>query len=184
MGRGTYGLVFMLDDIKAKKSLFICYARQDNEAPDLKDRWLDRFLQFIKPIVRQREINVWSDKEIKIGDNWHQKIKNQLDRANAVVLFVSPAFLESDYIANNELPVLLKRAKDKGIPIFQLLLSPCLDAETRFKYPDPRTGPEEFTFRSIQAANPPSKTLIEMTEAEQNRVMLSVARNLLSILTN
>lgn len=177
-------MMVMLDDTKVNKTLFICYAHQDNSASDFQNRWIDRFLQFIKPLVRQRDINVWSDKDLKIGELWHQKIRKQLKKASAVVLFVSPAFLESDYIANHELPVLLKRVKEKGVPVFQLLLSPCMDAETRFKYPDPKSGPYEFTLRSIQAANPPSKTMIEMTEAEQNRVMLDVARQIKQILDN
>ena len=159
-------------------SLFVCYSRRDNESENPKERWLDRFLEFIKPLVRQEALRVWSDKEIKIGDDWHTKIQNQLAAAKAVVLFVSPAFLASDYIADNELPVLLRRVKESGVPIFQLLISPCLYEETKFKYPDPKTGPEEFVLSSLQAANAPSKTLIEMSEAEQDHVMLDVAREL------
>ena len=170
----------MLEDTDC--AVFVCYAHRDNENEDVKKRWLDRFLEFVKPLVRQKDLRVWSDKEIKIGIDWDKAIKKQLENAKAVVLFVSPAFLASDYIANTELPILLKRAKDSGVSIFQLLISPCLYAETRFKYPDPRLGPEEFTLRSLQAANPPSRTLIEMPEAEQNRVFLDVAQSLWKIL--
>lgn len=173
----------IIEDEDPMRSVFVCYAHQDNEGESPHEQWLDRFLQFLTPLVRQEDLRVWSDKDIKIGDDWHQTIKTQLNAAKAVVLLVSPAFLASDYIATNELPVLLKRAKDDGMPIFQLLISPCMDAETRFKYPDPKTGPETFSLRSLQAANPPSKTLIEMTEAEQNRVLLKVARSLWKILT-
>ena len=35
---------------------------------------------------------------------------------------------------------------------------------------------------SIQAANPPSKTLVEMDEGERNRVLLKVARRLYELL--
>jgi len=172
----------MLDKEPTQKgpldSAFICYSHEDNQSSNSKERWLDRFLQFIRPLTRQEQLRVWSDKEIKIGDEWHTKIQAQLHAAKAIVLFVSPAFLASDYIAKYELPVLLMQAKDRGVPIFQLLISPCLDAETKFKYPDPKTGPNEFSLLSIQAANAPSKTLIEMSEAEQNRVLLEAARAL------
>lgn len=169
--------VAMLDDDQYN-SVFICYAHQDNESPDPKQRWLDRFLQFIKPLVRQRDLRAWSDKELKIGNAWHSKIQKQLEEAKAIVLFVSPAFLESDYIVNNEMPILLKQAKNKGVPIFQIIVSPCLYEETRFLYPNPEIGPDIFSLHSLQAANSPSKTLIEMTEAEQDRVMLKVARSI------
>jgi hypothetical protein len=168
--------------IESSGSIFICYANEDNESPNPKECWLNRFLQFVQPLIRQQDLNVWSDHEIKIGDNFHAVIQKQLAVARGVVLFVSPAFLASGYIANNELPVLLKRAKESGVPIFQFLISPCLYEETKFKYPDPKTGPDEFALSALQAANPPSRTLIEMTEAEQDRIMLKVARDLNKIL--
>jgi hypothetical protein len=118
-------------------SIFISYAHADNESEDPKQRWLDRFLQFLGPLVRQQDLTVWSDKDIKIGDHWHDRIQTQLDKAKAVVLLVSPAFLASDYIANNELPVLLKNGADRGVKIMPVIISPCLFKRTRFRYPDP-----------------------------------------------
>jgi len=48
--------------------------------------------------------------------------------------------------------------------------------ETRFKYPDPKTGPEEFSLASLQSAGSPAKALNEMSEGEQDRALLSVAQ--------
>jgi len=176
----------MCEDISAihdlNRSVFVCYARADNEANEAKNRWLDRFLQFLRPLVRQENLTVWSDKEIKIGDHWHERIQDQLENVKAVVLLVSPAFLASDYIANNELPALLKRAADQGVKIMPIIISPCLFKRTKFKYPDPKKGPQEFTLASIQSANPPSQTLVEMDEGEQNRVLLAVAEQLADLL--
>jgi hypothetical protein len=78
--------------------------------------------------------------------------------------------------------VIFKNAADKGVQILPIIISPCLYEETRFKYPDPRKGREEFTLASIQAATAPSKTLVEMDEGERNRVLLKVARRLSEIL--
>jgi len=164
------------------RALFMSYAHADNESDDPKERWLDRFLQLLKPLVRQQDLTVWSDKDIKIGDKWHERIQSQLENAKAVVVLVSPAFLASDYIANNELPVLLKNAADKGVAILPIIISPCLYEETKFKYPDPKKGPNEFTLASIHSANPPSRTLVEMDEGEQNRVLLKVAKQLVGLL--
>jgi hypothetical protein len=105
-----------------------------------------------------------------------------LNGAKAVVLLISPAFLASDYIRNSELPVILKNATNQGVRIFPILISPSLYKRAKYKYPDPKTGPQEFTLASLQAANAPSKTLIEMTEGEQNRVLLEVAEQLADLL--
>jgi hypothetical protein len=164
------------------KTVFICYSHKDNEGSNPQHRWLDRFLEFVKPLVRQEDLWIWCDKDIKIGADWSGTIDSRLRDAKAAVLFVSASFLASDFIANREIPLLLKKARDGGLPIFQVLVSPCLDAEARFKYPDPDKGPNEFTLRSLQAANPPSRTLTEMTDAEQARVFVDLAKSLVEAL--
>jgi hypothetical protein len=158
--------------------VFISYAHADNESQNLKERWLDRFVEFLRPLVRQEDLTVCSDRDIKIGQNWHQNIQEHLNSAKAVVLLISPAFLASDYIANSELPAILKNAANQGVRIFPILISPSVYKRAKYKYPDPKSGPEEFTLASIQAANPPSETLIEMTEGAQNRVLEKVADQL------
>jgi hypothetical protein len=92
------------------RSVFICYAHADNENADSDKRWLDRFVKFLKPFVRQEEFTVASDQDLLIGDDWHQRIQSHLAGAEAAVLLVSPEFLASDCIANSEVPVLLKGA--------------------------------------------------------------------------
>jgi hypothetical protein len=161
--------------------VFICYAHADNQNQDPKQRWLDRLLEFLHPLVRQKALTVWSDLEIKIGDQWHERIRFQLEVSKAIVLLVSPAFLASEYIATKELPVLLKNAADRGATVLPVIISPCLYEEAVFKYPDPTLGPNLLKLSSLQSANPPSRTLIDMNEAEQNRILLQLARNLQEI---
>jgi hypothetical protein len=91
-----------------------------------QERWLDRFVEFLKPLVRQEDFTLYSDQDIKIGQEWHQDIQAHLDGAKAVVLLISQAFLASDYISNSELPVILKNAADQGVRIFPILISPSL----------------------------------------------------------
>ena len=164
------------------RAVFISYAHADNESSNRKERWLDRFIEFFQPLVSQEDFTLCSDQDIRIGDQWHGHIQAHLNGAKAVVLLISPAFLASDYIRNSELPVILKNATNQGVRIFPILISPSLYKRAKYKYPDPKTGPQEFTLASLQAANAPSKTLIEMTEGEQNRVLLEVAEQLADLL--
>jgi TIR domain len=120
-------------------AVFISYAHADNQSPDPQKCWLDRFVEFLKPLVRQEDFTLCSDLDLKIGDGWHERIQEHLNAAKAAVLLVSPAFLASDYIANSELPVILKKAADKGVKILPIIISPSLYEETKFKYPDPRS---------------------------------------------
>ena len=161
------------------RAVFISYAHADNESSDPQKRWLDQLLEILNP---QEDIDICSDRDIEIGEQWHERIQAHLNAAKAVVLLVSPAFLASSYIRNSELPVILKNAAEKNVKIFPIIISPCLYEQTTFKYPDPRKGPEEFTLASIQAANPPSKTHLEMDEGERKRVLVKVAMQVRKII--
>ena len=163
---------------KLPKVVFICYSHADNENSDPKKCWRDRFFKIITPLIRQNVITVFSDKDINIGDNWHKKIQEHLSNASAAVLLISPDFLASEYIANSELPVLLKNASIDGTKIFPIIISPCGYNTATFKYPDPEVGPNEFELSTLQSANPPSNTLVDMDEGDQNRVLQKVADEL------
>ncbi|MBL8329892.1 MAG: TIR domain-containing protein [Rubrivivax sp.] len=164
-------------------TVFLCYAHVDNISDNPKERWVDRLNEMLAPIVRQDSIRVWSDLDIDIGQDWHSRIQAQLLEARAVVLFVSPAFLASDYIANSELPVLLHRAKTTGAEICPILLSPCLWDEAVYHFPDPVLGPNTLNLSSLQAVNTPTRTMIEATEAQQNRALMGVAKHVRAALT-
>src|SRR5438477_224858 len=123
------------------KPIFISYAHEDNESPDRSKRWLDRLIQFLQPLMQQDELTICSDQDIGLGDDWHAHIQKHLNGARAAVLLVSPAFLASEYVRSSELPVLLRNAKEHGVKVIPMILSPCLFARAKFKYPDPKTGP-------------------------------------------
>jgi hypothetical protein len=159
-------------------NVFISYAHADNTSADPAKRWLDRLLQQITPLVRQRDLSIWSDQDLRIGDAWQEEIRRSLERASAAVLLVSPAYLASEYVHSNELPILLKRARDRGLVILPVILRPCLFEETRFRYPDPVHGPDELTLSALQTANPQAQPLSAMSEAEQDQVLLAVAKRL------
>jgi hypothetical protein len=162
-------------------SVFISYAHADNSSSDPSLRWLDRLLQFLQPLVEQNQVIAWSDGEIRSGEDWEATIQAGLRFAKAAVLLISPAFLASKYIRNSELPVLLKNAKDRGVVILPIILRPSLFNEITFKYPDPIDGPNELLLSTLQSANSPSQPLNSMSEFEQDKVLLSVARRLLDI---
>jgi hypothetical protein len=73
------------------------------------------------------------------------------------VLLVSPAFLASDFIANDELPPILESAEHGGTVILSVLVKPSRYVQTK-------------SISQFQAINNPSRTLVEMNEGEIDRV--------------
>ena len=166
--------------VKPAAPVFVCYAHEDND-PERSGRWLDRLLQFLGPLKRDGLLAIFSDREIQTGSDWHVEITRSLGKAKAAILLISPAFMDSEYIANNELPILLRKAKEHGLRIFPVFIRTCLFAETKYKYPDPKLGPNEFTLASLQGGNPPSVPLIDMTVGDQDRVFQKLGRELLEL---
>ena len=162
-------------------TVFISYAHNDNENSDPSKRWLNRLLEYLRPLVIQNRINAWSDTEIEIGEQWDKSIKTQLSNANVAVLLISPAFLGSKYIRNSELPALLMNAMNKGATVLPVILRHSPFAETTFKYPHPIHGPNELSLSVFQSANPPERPLNSMEEHEQDDVLLSVTRRILAL---
>lgn len=156
--------------------IFICYAHKDNESNERKNRWLERLLEQLEPLQLQGLTEIWSDQKIELGEDWHEKIQTTLQQVKAAVLLVSPAFLASKYIHESELPVLLKNAKDRGVLILPIIVRQCMYRETKFKYPDPKTGPEELSLNKIQT--PKTDPLNSLEEHEQDQVLYKVAKQI------
>jgi len=83
-----------------RTQLFISYSHKD-------DVWLDRLLTILNPLTRNQTVSAWWDGQIKPSTKWRAEIDNGLSKAKVAILLVSPDFLASDFIQNEELPYLL-----------------------------------------------------------------------------
>ena len=145
---------------KEKKRVFISYSHADSE-------WLQRVKVHLKPLERNSIIEIWEDTRIQTGDNWKDEIERALGESQSAILLVSADFLASDFIIENELPQLLKIAEEEGTRIFQIIISPCCFDETKH-------------LSQFQAVNSAKNTLIEMNRGDQERLLLQLAKSIIS----
>ena len=76
-------------------------------------------------LKRQGLLSVWDDRRIRTGTDWNEQIRQAAERAKVAVLLISADFLASDFIINEEIPLLLERRDAEGLEIFPLLIKPC-----------------------------------------------------------
>ena len=87
-------------------------------------KWRDELRKFLKPLVRQQRLRIWDDTAIDAGNQWRDEIKRAFGAADVAILLVSPDFLASDFIAEQELPMLFEKARRKPGRLLWLAVRP------------------------------------------------------------
>jgi hypothetical protein len=136
-----------------KDQVFISYSHKD----DLSRVELETHL---KPYVRNGSITTWSDRQIQPGLKWEAEINAALTNACIAVLLVSSDFLYSDFIHDNELGPLLKRAEEGGVKILWIPIRHSAYTETPLK--------------NYQALGKPHKPLAAMKKAERDKAWVQI----------
>lgn len=141
-----------------RSKVFISYSHKD-------EAWLERLQIHLKPLTRSHQIEIWDDSRIEAGSLWRQEIGQAVASAFVVVLLISADYLASDFIANDELPPLLKAAGEEGAVILPVILSPCWFSKVE-------------SLAQFQAVNNPANPLINASRGEQEATFVRVAEHI------
>ncbi len=98
-------------------SIFISYAHKD-------EPFLEELQTFLKPYERNKTIHVWTDKNIVAGQQWDEMIKTQLANSKIILFLISPDFLASDYINDNEIKSALEKYQSHSLVIIPVIIRP------------------------------------------------------------
>ena len=151
-------------DALKKVNIFISYAHADL-------KWLERLKTHLKVLARYSEsVEYWEDTKLRGGDKWRAEITAAINKANVAILLVSTDFLASDFIANDELPPILRKAVIGGTRVLPLIVAPCAF--------------EVSEISDFQAINSPDRTLADLTndEAAIERVYLELVQTIQGLL--
>lgn len=144
-------------------TVFLSYARGDQK----ENNWKDRLDIQLRAIARFRDLQVWHDGLIAAGADWRQEIRNALKSSRVAILLIGPHFLTSEFIAKQELPVLLGDANSVGVRILPVITDFCpysLSPLGRF-----------------QSVNDPKQPLESLSRSDQNRILADVAERVAAL---
>jgi hypothetical protein len=142
-----------------RDSIFFSYSHKDR-------KWLDRLKKMLAPGLKGRNVEAWDDARIKPGSKWKEDIAAALQRARVAVLLVSSDFLNSEFIANNELPTILETAAGGGLIVLWIYVRPAMVRETEIA--------------DFQAAHDVAVPLSRMSSAKSEAVMLEISESILN----
>lgn len=133
--------------------VFISYSHDDRN-------WLERLQKHLTPYIRAARLSVWDDTQIPTGGKWPEHISAALASARVGVLLVSHNFLDSDFIADQQLPLLLEAANSGDLVIVWVPLS-----HSSFHV----TAINEF-----RPAWDPCRPLASLSESEQEQALVEI----------
>jgi len=102
-------------------SVFVSYSRDDVG-------WMDSFQDHFDRAGLSGI--VWQDDKVQPGESWRAKIEEAIENSVVAILQVSRNLLESEFVMNEELPLLLNR-RDRGLHILPVLIGRCHYEGTR-----------------------------------------------------
>lgn len=145
----------------ARKKIFISYSHADEE-------WFEQIKVHLTPLQSRLGFEIWHDKLIQPGQDWHAQIQKALSETKVAVLLVSPKFLASDYINNHELkPLVDAQARENGLIVTPLHVR--------------SANVEDFPeLTTPQALNNPSTTLaaLQGKQDELDKALAGISRKI------
>jgi internalin A len=112
---GTRGKETKMEERKQTARLFYSYSHKD-------ESFKNELETHLKLLQRQGLIESWSDRNINAGEDWKQKIDENLERADIILLLISADFIASDYCYEKEMKRALERYEKKEARVIPVVI--------------------------------------------------------------
>jgi internalin A len=104
-----------LAERKQAVRLFYSYSHKD-------ERLRDQLETHLKLLQREGLVETWHDRKIEAGEEWKQRIDENLERADIILLLVSADFIASGYCYEKEMKEALERQENGEARVIPVIL--------------------------------------------------------------
>ena len=126
-------------------------------------------MEFLRPGVKGRKYEVWMDRLMPGGADWNPEIEAKIRACDIFVLLVSTRSTGSDYIVDNEIPIIREsQRKNDGVYFYPLLLDWT-----------PKAGLEQVNDKNLRPRD--AKPFSSLPPGERSRAMTEVANEIAEI---
>jgi hypothetical protein len=99
-------------------SVFFSYSHKD-------EAMRNELETHLAPLKREGVISTWHDRRIGAGESLEHQISENLEKADIILLLVSPYFIDSDYCYDIEMKRAMERHKNGEARVIPIILHPC-----------------------------------------------------------
>jgi predicted acylesterase/phospholipase RssA len=149
------------NEISKRNQVFVSYSNKDKI-------WLERLNVSLSTLERFAGIKAWNDTYVPAGNNLNHEINNALSATKIAIFLVTPDFLVSKFIKENEVNYFFDENNREKIPILWIAIS--------------ASNFEITPLRGIACANDPARPLDTLTPAEQNIEFAKICKKILDLM--
>ncbi len=160
------------------KKLFISYSHKD----EVHRQALEERLAMLK---RKNIVSVWHDRKIIAGEDWKDKIDENLESADIILFLVSSSFLASDYCFDVEVKKAMERHNAGTARIISIVVRACDWNECEFskfqavpKDAKPITLWDDIDSAWLDAVNGLKRYINEFSPSSQMSNIVEVAKTI------
>jgi non-canonical purine NTP pyrophosphatase (RdgB/HAM1 family) len=98
--------------------VFISYSHKDEAEKE-------QLLAHLGVLKGAELIEIWNDDKISAGGDWKEEIYESIAQVKVAILLITPNSLTSEFILDQEIPILLERREREGLTIFPVIAKAC-----------------------------------------------------------
>ena len=153
------------------KRVFISCSSQDS-------LYLDRLKIHLKGYMSEDTLEIWNEAKIAAGSDGEEEIKSALTQAKVAIVLISSNFLDSDFVREKEIPLLLQADRSGNVRLLPIIID---TSDKSFRL-STFLFSERNALNDYQVINSSSTPLKPMKSYEQEVVWNKLAEQVYDIL--